>query len=454
MPWIRSNLILSIVGCSGVTSSKASKREGTAEQPTEVAGGFRLTMQCSILNREVENATSSEIGCVVNNDDGTKYTGSISDLKASITAKGQTTAIQASPILSDASSTISVGVTVPGLKPGDALSIALNGVFDKKPATLTATLKGRFAVICDDDVTYFVQANAPAGNLACTEKAPCAKSSQAVALLPDVYNCAVTVKIAKGTYYDQIKIAGSQQTQAGSLTFLGTDKDFKAANVPERSVSIYPPPNLTSPKDPITGNTHGTRSAFSISGFGRNSSLLTLKNLIINGFSSPNLEVDYKTPGIFDIGISIDTSQVTIENVVLRDFIYAAIISTNSSRVLVEDTDISNSETGILLSNTERLLLASNVNIIGQENVTPSIKTTFGIQLKSSRLSTIQNGSLTAVPIVTIKGMNDTAILLDTDSDTVIDYYTRFILDNNNLGLRLDSNSTWISLCVRMGETV
>jgi hypothetical protein len=45
------------------------------------------------------------------------------------------------------------------------LSIAINGVFDKKPAALTATLKGRFAVICHDEMDLYVQAHVSAGNL-------------------------------------------------------------------------------------------------------------------------------------------------------------------------------------------------------------------------------------------------------------------------------------------------
>jgi len=450
MPWVHYILILSLAGCSGVKpTEKASKKEGTTEQPTEVAGGFGLTMQCSILNREVANATSSEIGCVVSNDDGTKYTGSMTGLKASITAKGQTTAIKASPILSDASSTISVGVNVPGLKPGDALSIAINGVFDKKPATLTATLKGRFAVICDDDVEYFVQANAPAENLACTEKAPCAKISQAVALLPDVYNCAVTVKIAAGIYYDQIKIAGSQQTPAGSLTFLGTSEDFKERPVPERPVSIYPSLNLQPTIDPITGGLIGARSAIEITSFGRNSSLLTLKNIKIIGFSSPSLPVSALTTGVFGNGITIETSQVAIKNLELKDFPTIAIQSTHSSRILVEDTAISNSAQGILAANTEKLILASSVTIvgnqkIGNEQVKPIIKATSGISLIGSRLRTIQN--LTThmkVPILEINGMTDSAISLENGSDTVIADYSRFYLNNNNIGISLTENSTW-----------
>jgi hypothetical protein len=253
-------LIVSLPTACKKAEPTSSKKESVTEQPTEVSGGFGLTMQCSVMNREVPQATSSEIGCIVNNDDGSKFSGDMTDLNASISAKGYERPIIASPKLESGSSPINVSLKIDGLPPGDAESIDLSGKFDNKPATLAATLKGRFALICDEDVTYYVRAEAPTTNLACTEQAPCREISQAVALLPDIFNCAVTIKVAAGrTYTEQVKISGKQVTDKGSLAIIGVTFDGKvfgnAITAPTSDADyalIVPPTNLKATADPIS----------------------------------------------------------------------------------------------------------------------------------------------------------------------------------------------------------
>ena len=382
-------LLIGLTACSGAKQEKSSKKEATTEQPTEVSGGFGLTMQCSVLNREVEGATSSEIGCVVSNDDGTKYTGSMKNLKASITGKGQTSAIQATPILTDASSSISVGVNVPGLKPGDALSIAINGLFDEKPATLSSTLKGRFAVICDVDMELYVQVNSPTSNLACTREAPCAKISQAVSLLPDVFNCKVNVYLAPSkegqkTFYDQIIIHGKEVTIKGGLRFIGTDSEFgdrigisgqkitvptldnimaSSGPLPRQTaptIVIEPPENLASvnslyPDDPYSPYRaiDEKRAAIQVRSFGLRNAILSLENIEINGKSPYSSYGSFRAPGYFENGISLETSPVNINNVNFDNLGGTAIKIGGSSFAQLTDIKVSHSETGIYVKDSE-----------------------------------------------------------------------------------------------------
>jgi hypothetical protein len=91
-------VVLAIIACKKADPSSAPKKEeGVTEQPTEVSGGFGLTMQCSVMNREVIGANSSEIGCIVNDESGAKFTGEMKDLSASISAKGRSSQIIANP---------------------------------------------------------------------------------------------------------------------------------------------------------------------------------------------------------------------------------------------------------------------------------------------------------------------------------------------------------------------
>jgi hypothetical protein len=379
------------------SGEKSSKKEATIEEPTDVTGGFGLTMQCSILNRDVPDASSSEIGCIVSNDDGTKYTGSMTDLKASITAKGRTSSIEASPIMSDASSTISIGVNVPGLLPGDALSIAIDGFFDKKPAILTATLKGRFALICDDDFSLYVQVNSPASNLACTKEAPCAKINQAVALLPDIFNCQVTVymapdKYGNKTFKEQIVVQGKQPTRNGGLKFIGTDSSFNlppaqpivdtdpilhngytdnptpAARFVSPTITIEPPDDLSPIYDPlssIAGIGKVGRAAILIKSFGIQGAVVSLANMEINGKGDYKASVNYS--GLFEIGILIESSRVAIQNFRISNMGNSAVTAQKSSDVQLTDLAIHNSNRGIYVLDTESYVQGS-ISILAEKD--------------------------------------------------------------------------------------
>jgi hypothetical protein len=464
---------MGLTACSGVKQEKSLKKEATTEQPTEVSGGFGLTMQCSVLNREVEGATSSEIGCVVSNDDGTKYTGSMKNLKASITGKGQTSAIQATPILTDASSSISVGVSVPGLKPGDALSIAINGLFDEKPATLSSTLKGRFAVICDEDMNLYVQVNAPASNLACTREAPCAKISQAVALLPDVFNCKVNVYLAPSidgqkTFFDQIVIQGKQSKPGSMLSFIGTDKDFvgdvktledpldvakntgpldRATKLPPR-VILEPARDLPSQDDPLkSGAQRLLRRAIDVRSFGNQSAIVTFANIEINGKSKYKATTSGYHDGFFEEGVLIETSRALISNLSIRNISNEAIHITNSSEAQLSDIQIKNSQSGIsaeysscyikngIFIDADQVAPMNNLVPLAEQDVN-LMKPQYGITLNYANLRVLYGTYLKVNDLVY-------AINLDNSSTISMSKIVWVELKNNEVGISVNRNSTF-----------
>ena len=230
IPILAMQLLLH-ASCSSGTPTSKSKKEATTEQPTEVAGGFGLTMQCSIINKDVEDAESSSIRCLVYNDDGSRYSGSIDGTTADIVKASGEVVSGAKIFQGAAAGSYSIGVDVANMKPGDAATIRVSAKFNNSERTLVSSLKGRLATTCDDDVTYYV--NNAAGNvqnLFCTQDAPCSTINRALNLITDIVNCKITVDIAAGTYIEKIQIFDKQIMPRGSLIFAGQIDDKNRKN--------------------------------------------------------------------------------------------------------------------------------------------------------------------------------------------------------------------------------
>jgi len=453
---VYSVVIMSIaLGCKGQNNSSTTKKEGITEQPTDVSGGFGLTMQCSVMNKEVPNATSSEIGCIVNNDDGSKFTGKIEDLKASITAKGQSTPINATPQKVEDSATLSISLNVDGLTPTDAQSIEIFGKFDEKPATLTATLKGRFALICDEDVTYYVNKDAPTSQLSCTEDAPCQKISHAISLLPDVFNCRVTIKVAAGrTYSEQIKISGKQVTDKGFLRIVGVPvagNQFADAPAEQPSsdadyATIIPPTNLQALTDLLTTNPVG-RTAITIRSFSSSVANVSIENMIIDGQNPSTLENQKESTytaavGKFETAVFSESSFTILKNTKMRNFRNVAVRSINSSRTHFDNTELINSLAGIEMTDSYQLSVSNSLTINGpagdaSEDTINYIENdaSVGIKLTRSVLSTLQN------PQLHVNGLK-TGINL-VNSSVELSPISQIQIRGTHTGLKLESGSDW-----------
>lgn len=389
-------LFVWLCGCTGTaTTSSRKEKEENAEQPANVAGGLGLVMQCNVLNRESPNATSSEIGCMVSNNDGSRYTGSMDDMTAAITANGRALPIKVIPNRVAGGGSIDISVRVDGLRPADAQSIEINGRFDKKPATLTATLKGRFAMICDDDVTYHVLQEAPEGNLGCTQGAPCSTIAKAVALLPDIFNCKVTVKIAGGeyegvkrTYREAVSVSGRQVTDKGGLKIVGVAfKDGKFGNQTDdldgfNAPVIAPPADLAAAFDPFTGQ-KSNRSAVSIRSFGRDGSFLEIAGISIDG------------SGAIEYGLRLETTVALIHRVRIQDVKNTAVGITSSSRVHLADLSVSGSPSGVDAADSFPLTVSKRFVMAGQGED----KAGFGIRVTRAEFSTFSETTAAGNPI-------------------------------------------------------
>ena len=385
---MRFNLISLIiaVGCS-IACKKAeptsSKKEGTAEQPTEVSGGFGLTMQCTVTNKNVPNSTSSEIACIVSNDDGTKFTGKYQDLKGSVTTRNSSDKVKIVPSQATGDSPVSIVVSLPGVKPDDAVSIQVEGKFDGTPATLSSSLLGPFALTCSRDVTYWVVPGTPdPANLTCSEAKPCTSIGQAVSLIPDIINCNLTIKVKGGTYQEALMIASREIRPNKTILIKGVDG----------TPIIKAPADLPNPSDDeISGRftEKVRRTAVQISSILAKNAYIAFENIEIQGGAESErsvastatskaktmYEVAQENKGKFETGIYASTSSLKLTNVKLTGFSDVALLLDQSSCLLVTSSDsrpaleINKSRVGLRAIDVDRVFFSKDTKIIGNGDI-------------------------------------------------------------------------------------
>jgi hypothetical protein len=378
-------VVLAIIGCKKADPSSAPKKEeGVTEQPTEVSGGFGLTMQCTVTNRDVPNSTSSEIACVVSNDDGTKFTGSYKDLKASVTARNASDKIQITPSQATNDSPVSLIVSVPGVKPDDSLSIQVEGKFDDAPAVLSASLLGPFALTCSRDVNYWVESGAPdPTNLTCSEQKPCRSIGQAVALIPDIINCNLTINVKAGTYEESLTIASREIRPNKTIRIKGVD-GTPIIKAPDNLPIATPDSMLASYPD------KGLRTAVQITSILAKNAYVEFENVEIRGgadLESPVSATDTREAKTmyevskdklekFETGIYASTSSLKLTNVKLTGFSHVALLVDQSSRLITNSVDrtrpaleINKSRVGLRASDVDRVFFGGDTKIIGNGDI-------------------------------------------------------------------------------------
>jgi hypothetical protein len=347
-------LITAVIATNSCAGKKDESRQ--SEQPTEVSGGFGLTMQCTVLNKDVEDAESSSIGCLVFNDDGSRYTGSIDGTTAEIVKTSGGVVTNGQIVSGAAAGSYSIGVEVAGLKPGDAATIRVSAKFDNTLRTLVSSLKGRLATTCDDDVTYYVK-KLPENeqNIFCSEDAPCSTISRALTLLPDIINCNITIQIADGVYQESILINDREIRQNVMLSFIGESRE---------NTKILQP--LGSSQDP-----HIYFVSLDSSSSVRKSSVM-IKNLSIDGLAADS-----------NRGFDLRSSDLALEDVGISNYNVATHLR-DASRIHLKNVAIENVNRGILaFAGTILVRFAGNVSFKGKSPGDRALNL-YGIQISGS----------------------------------------------------------------------
>ena len=385
-------VVLLIIGCKKTGPSSAPKKEeGVTEQPTEVSGGFGLTMQCTVTNRDIPNAVSSEIACVVSNDDGTKFNGTYDNLKASITARNSSNKINVTPSQTTSDSPVSLIVSVQGVKPDDALSIRVEGKFDDAPAVLSASLLGPFALTCSRDINYWVKPGIPdPANLSCSEEQPCRSIGQALALIPDIINCNLTINVMPGEYKETLTIASREIRANKTIRIRGVDD--------EQTKDVIETPVIKAPDDlPIANPSaisasypdKGLRTAIQINSILAKNAFIEFENIEIQGGADLETaipatgndpaktmyDVSKETVGKFENGIYASTTSLKLTNVKLNGFSHVALLLDQSSRLVISSAEtrpaleINKSRVGLRAQDVDRVFFGGETKITGNGDI-------------------------------------------------------------------------------------
>ena len=441
-------LLLSLPMACKKSEPTSSKKESVTEQPTEVSGGFGLTMQCTVTNRDVPNSTSSEIACIVSNDDGTKFTGSYKDLKASITARNASNKIQITPSQATNDSPVSLMVSVPGVKPDDSLSIQVEGKFDDAPAILSASLLGPFALTCSRDVTYWVESGAPdPTNLTCSEQKPCRSIGQAVALIPDIINCNLTINVKPGTYEEALTIA-SREIRPNKTIRIRGEGGTPIIKAPADLPKATP--------DEITESfaDKGLRTAVQINSILAKNAFIEFENIEIQGGADLEraipatgndpaktmFDVSKETVGKFENGIYASTSSLKLTNVKLTGFSHVALLLDQSSRLVISSNDtrpaleINKSRVGLRAIDADRVFFSKDTKIIGNGDIQDGAGLDF---VRTINIRLFEDATLT---------IKDLAYGITLDKSLFYPAYATAGIDIENIftGLHLVNNSEFI----------
>jgi hypothetical protein len=219
-----------LVSIALLSCSKNKAEERRAEQPTEVSGGFGLTMECRVLNKDAEQAADrSIVGCLVFNDDGSRFKGQITDAKTEVTSKDKETISVTQISVGSGESGYSFVAEIPAMKPSDAASLKISAKFDGVLETLTSSMS-QDAQVCEQDVTYYVRHHSEnpsyKNNIMCTKDAPCSQISKAIDLIPELVDCKITIEVGPGTYErdeGKIWLTKSKVFNGGRITIKGQE---------------------------------------------------------------------------------------------------------------------------------------------------------------------------------------------------------------------------------------
>lgn len=385
--------VLSLSSCSG---KKTDSRQ--AEQPSEVAGGFGLTMQCSVLNRNVADSASSSVGCLVFNDDGTPYAGSITNTSAEFVTTSGKVIKSVQIITGPNAANYSILVEASDLKPSETATIRVSATFDGRSFILVSSLK-EFATTCTQDMNLFVDSAAPAKNRACTSSEKCRTMAQALAMIPDILNCQITIDVAKGVYQESINLNEKAVRRGGVLKIQG---------VPKRADEGY---DTILTNDVSSSDSLSRTRGVLLAGFSTASNVVALHlvNLKLEGRPS-SVDGD---PSI--TAIQSHSSAVQLENVEISNY-SQGISSPSASVVRLKNVTIKGAKVGFSARDLIIFSLSEDIVLSGLDKTDASSRGIFidgckdfqsshrGIPLKSLTIDNFHSAIFLADTSVNFKG--------------------------------------------------
>jgi formylglycine-generating enzyme required for sulfatase activity len=373
-----------------------------------------------------------------------------------VTARNSSDKIQITPSQATNDSPVSLIVSVPGVKPDDSLSIQVEGKFDDAPAILSASLLGPFALTCSRDVNYWVESGAPdATNLTCSEQKPCRTIGQAIALIPDIINCNLTINVKPGTYEEALTIASREIRPNKTIRIRGVEGGAPIIKAPADLPKATP--------DEITASfaDKGLRTAVQINSILAKNAFIEFENIEIHGGAELEFpieatgsteaktmyQVSQDKPGKFETGIYASTSSVKLTNVKLTGLSHVALLLDQSSRLVISSPDtrpaleINKSRVGLRAQDVDRIFFGDETKIIGNGDIQDGA----GVDLaRVTNVRFLDESSLTikdlAYGLIADKSLIIPTVQLNSDTPKT----ARIEIENVFTGLRLVNNSEFL----------
>lgn len=377
-------------GAAANAGDSEKKEDGAkkATQPTNVGGGLDLhSIECSVSNRTDTAAQTTVVGCVFKDEKGKKFTGKITNVLASVYVNGSSTPVLGVATVLSADQTFSIAVSIPNLKPEDALSIKVGATLDGVVEEWLTSLLRDNVKATTANLDLYVDGTALNNGPLCTKELPCKQINLALSYVPSQIDHRVTIHIAEGRYDESISVIGRSITKKdGKLIFVGEDKSFSPKE--GALVDLYPPtalltginisglsnPNFDLEFSPATtfqnfrvnSSSTGAESANTYYSFGvyfKGSDAL-LKNVAVRG------------PWVVGVGAAF-SSQISLNSVSISDFAVSGLYVYMSAQAYVLNGNLS--LTTSEMESTTALYIADNgsLQLVQDEGMRPSIAVEF-----------------------------------------------------------------------------
>lgn len=221
--------------------ASTSPASGIAKQPNNIAGDLNLHgLQCDVTNHDDSNAQVTIIGCIVKNENGTKYTGDVSNVLADIYIQGIDKPVGGQVTVLSKEQQYSLSIIANNAKPSLAVSVKVNALVGGESEQWLVTFPFGVVKATLADMDLYVKASAANAGPLCLKDAPCTTITKALTFVPTEIGHKVTIHVAADSYAESLLLSGKIiSADQAQLVIVGEDSNFAAS--PSKFFELKPP---------------------------------------------------------------------------------------------------------------------------------------------------------------------------------------------------------------------
>lgn len=405
-------------GAAAEKEKAAESNPDVAKQPTNVSGDLNLhSLTCDVTNTNDQTAQISIIGCIVKNQDGSKYTGDVSSVVADIYVNGLDKPVSGEVTVLGKDQSYSITILA-NAKPSLATSVKVNALIGGKSEQWLVQLIVDTAHVNKVATDLYVRANDPKAGAFCLKDAPCSSITKALTFVYENIQDVVTIHVATGIYSESIVFSGkSFGTEKGRIVIIGEDSDFSKS----ASFQLAPPVTVnagvavSSQVDYLSDLKGIARFQFKNMNVTRGSTQTVYGSNIAYGIYARDADVLFENVqiiGAWDIAVGASfNAQMYLRDITATGFVDAGIdVFSNAQMYLQKDIMLSGGTTGIRAEQQGQLFWdinsdddQANVSIDFGQQLDPNLKYV-GLHVLDAQAAELdQAGSSYSPAVVVIK---------------------------------------------------